>query len=216
MKPASVVGAPLKNVWFLIPLLLVVLGVAYWFSGSDPEERGDVASVTVLSESDDAQWLRLPTVVAAGEVGSRYVEPADALRAGVLQNLAQFRVNYQQLAPYLKVKAAPGLENGQRLAQQLGSVLAHYGLGRTAASDAQSLPDKRRALLVLRGARKDAEIIRRLLAALSPYLSGEVLVQFDDARRIDQLELYLLGEPGFTKTGVAVFSNRGEPNAEMP
>jgi hypothetical protein len=51
-------------------------------------------------------------------------------------------------------------------------------------------------------------MIRGLLAALSPYLAGEVLVQFDEVMHSDRLELYLLGEPGFTGDGVAVFRNK--------
>ncbi|MBV1786651.1 hypothetical protein KQ940_01125 [Marinobacterium sp. D7] len=96
-----------------------------------------------------------------------------------------------------------------QLAQRIGSSLAHYGLGRAVKADSRLLPDRQRATLVLRGARDDAEIIQHLLAALSPYLSGDILVQFDDSRRIDQLELYLLGEPRFTAQGVALFSNTG-------
>ena len=58
------------------------------------------------------------------------------------------------------------------------------------------------------GSRGNAEMIRGLLAALSPYLAGEVLVQFDEVMHSDRLELYLLGEPGFTGDGVAVFRNK--------
>lgn len=211
MRPTFRVGVPMKFVLYLLPLFLIVLGLGVWFGGlgSNPPRYNLHSSVQVLSDAPTARWLRLPDNVAASDLTGEYIATGDNMRARVLQNLSEFRTTYKQLAPFMKVSAAPGNEAGQQLAQRIGSSLAHYGLGRAVKADSRSLPDRQRASLVLLGARDDAEIIQHLLAALSPYLSGDVLVQFDDTRRIDQLELYLLGKPSFTAEGVAVFSNTG-------
>ncbi|GGB91292.1 hypothetical protein GCM10011352_16670 [Marinobacterium zhoushanense] len=217
MRPTIGVGIPLKYVVYLLPLFLIVVGLFLWFGGlgSDAQNSSGTGSVEVLSDSDTARWLRLPPVDEIDELSSAYIAVDEKRRARVLQNLAEFRATYQQLAPFLEIKAVPG-EAREKLAQRLGQALGHYGLGRAVKDDADSFPDRRRAALVLRGARDDAEIIKRLLAALSPYLSGDVLVQFNDDQRIDRLQLYLLGDPGFTKEGVAVFSNLVSGTGGMP
>jgi len=195
-------------VWYPLALLLAVLALLIWFKGSPQLGQSASDSVTVLSESATGQWLKLPATGVEGRLSSRYVTASEERRARVLQNLSEFRAAYKQLAPFIEIRAAAGLESRQRLAQRLGSELSHYGLGRALTGESRAPQDGERAALILYGSRGNAEMIRGLLAALSPYLAGEVLVQFDEAMRSDRLELYLLGEPGFTGDGVAVFSNK--------
>ncbi|NVK41804.1 MAG: hypothetical protein HWE39_11230 [Oceanospirillaceae bacterium] len=155
------------------------------------------------------QRLHLMAPENSGTLRDGYVPESPQLRAQVLQNLNEFRAAYRQLAPALEVLALPGLDSRQSLAERLGSALAFQGLGQARQAEL-SLEDPSLvpAPMLLRCAPKDFKLVQRLLEALSPYIAGDVLIQFDENIRTGELKLYLLGRPRFSEEGVAIFESR--------
>lgn len=187
----------------LVALLLLMFLVRGWNGGPEP-----VLEVVASGPG----WHRVMVAREGGiadtgkPLSDDFVVISSDNRERVLQNLGRFRADYKQLAPFLWVSAPPGIESRTRVADQLGSVLARYGLGRT-RSEAVSPPlaIKPGASLALICDRRHMEIAHRLLQALSPYLRGEVLIQFDDALNIDNMQLLIGGSPRFAADGTAIF-----------
>ncbi|MFC6673070.1 hypothetical protein [Marinobacterium aestuariivivens] len=201
------IASGFRSVHLIAGGLLILLILSFLVDWSGEPQRSGESPLVVLSEAEDAQWIRLPAPAVTDRLDRIYMAESEPLRAQVLQNLGEFRAAYQQLAPSLEVRVAPGLKSRQRLAERLGAALSHFGLGRARAGFDLALPGQARPAMLARCSGRDAEILRRLLAALSPYLAGDVLVQFDDSLRIDEIGLYLLGEPRFNEEGVAIFGN---------
>lgn len=188
----------------LIALLLLMFLVRGWNGGPEP-----VLEVVASGSG----WQRVMVareggVADTGEpLSDSFVVISPANRERVLQNLGRFRADYKQLAPFLRVSASPGMPSRSRLADRLGSALAHYGLGRTVPEVASPpLALEPGASLVLICNESHMEIAHRLLQALSPYFRGEVLIQFDESLRVDTMQLLIGGRPRFTAEGTAVFN----------
>ena len=94
-----------------------------------------------------------------------------------------------------------------KLADVLTEALSQYGLDRGNVSS-KPIPDTGgedwSASIIVHTAQGDEETVRRLLQALAPYFSAQVLLIFDDTR-ISQLTLRIMVAPAFTEDGLAVF-----------
>lgn len=187
----------------LVSLLLLMFLVRGWNGGPEP-----VLEVVASGSG----WQRARLVGEGGvpangaPLSEHFLAISSANRERVLENLSRFRADYKQLAPFLRVSASPTLESRSLLADQLGRVLARYGLGGT-APEAVSPPlaTEPGASLVMICNERHLVIAHRFLQALSPYLRGEVLIQFDDGRNVDHMQLFIKGNPRFAPGGTAVF-----------
>ena len=125
----------------------------------------------------------------------------------MLQRLSQFRADYKQLAPAMAVRYQPDSPDSAKLADVLTQALSQYGLDRGTATT-EPIPDtggeNGSASIVVHTAQEDEETVRRLLQALAPYFSAQVLLLFDDTR-ISELTLRITSAPAFTEDGLAVF-----------
>lgn len=189
--------------WGLLPLAVLVVGLIVIFGV--PEDRR-LSSPTITERGESYMHLQLGQAVKADgmELSSQFTPLSSDRRDQLLNSLSRFRAQYKQSAPQLRVWAPPGSENAQRVARQLGTSLAQLGLGKTVRRAPGPVPDSD-APMVLMGTEKDQNIIRQLLTALSFHLAGDMEVRFDDTVSLDNLILYLPGEPRFTPEGIAYF-----------
>ncbi len=165
------------------------------------------ATATRLETRPGATLLAVNADENVTIAGSGFVAPAPARRDQVLQRLSQFRADYKQLAPAMTVRYPPDSPGSAKLADELNQALSQYGLDRGAAT-AEPLPEPGAenwsTPIVVHTAQGDEETVRRLLEALAPYFSAQVLLVFDDTR-ISELTLRIRTAPEFTKDGLAVF-----------
>ena len=189
--------------WGLIPLAIII-GVLLLLRppASDPG-----ATATQLETRPGATLLAVNSAGNAAAVAPGFVPPAPARRDQVLQRLSQFRADYKQLAPAMTVDYPPDSPDSAKLADELTRALSQYGLDRGAAT-AGPTPDNGggnwSAPMVVHTAKGNEETVRRLLEALAPYFSAQVLLVFDDTR-INELTLSIRATPAFTEDGLAVF-----------
>ncbi len=189
--------------WGLIPLAAVI-AILLLFFRVPPEQQLPLPEV--IEQGPDYLQVQLgdgsPTTI--GNLREQFVPLAATRRDRLLNRLSEFRAKYKQSSPRLRVWARPGLDSRRRLAESLGGSLAQVGLGHRIDVLPGPLPTTE-IPVVLVCAERDRRIARRLLAALSLQLSGPVELRFDDTVNLDRMALYLLGEPGFTAEGVALF-----------
>lgn len=185
--------APLA--WFLIPLLLFIAILIYFFGDTEPQSA-DIHLLEV-APSGEGVWLGSPN--EPDWVWSEsYVAPSEEVRAQLLQNLARFRGERAQQGIQLAVTASADNEAGARAAQQLGTALGQYGLGRTARASGES---DNATISILRAPPRDRGMARQLLAALSPYLRGEIWVQYDESISTRSMTLHLADQQLFGEDG---------------
>lgn len=191
--------------WGLIPLA-VIIGVLLLMrpSADDPG-----ATVTQLDTRPGAVLLAVNAGESTSDATPGFVPPAAARRDRVLQRLGQFRADYRQMAASMAVHYQAGSPDAENLAEVIAQALAQHGLGRggaVAAEYADKGSEAWNAGLVVHTAQRHEEIVRRLLAALAPYFSAQVLLVFDDAR-VNELSLHIVGTPAFTEDGLAIFAD---------
>lgn len=189
--------------WGLLPLAALVVGLIVIFGVPD-ERRLPAPAITERGEGHMRLQLGQAAKADGRELSSQFIPLSSDRRDQLLNRLSKFRAQYKQSAPQLRVWAPPASKNAQRVAGQLGSSLAQLGLGKTLRQAPGPVPDSDAPMLLI-GTEKDQNIIRQLLTALSFHLAGDMEVRFDDTVSLDNLILYLPGEPRFTPEGVAYF-----------
>ncbi len=200
--------------WGLIPLFLVVLLLILLGRTWGPAEPGPVV---VLDRTDQVQKVRLGSLAQVERLEDHYIAPGAQRRERVLQGLSRFRADYKQLAPRLEIYAAPGSVSRRKVATRLGEALANYGLGQAVPAGEHGVPAKTgESPIWMRVSPSDLNIAHRLLAALSPYLAGEIAIEMDAGVGTGSMSLTLLGEPRFTETGLAVFKGADHGALGMP
>ena len=189
--------------WGLIPLAIII-GVLLLLRppASDPG-----ATATQLESRPGAVLLAVNADSSTTAASPGFVPPAPARRDQVLQRLSQFRADYKQLAPAMAVRYQADSPDSAKLADVLTQALSQYGLDRGTATS-EPIPDAGgedwSASIIVHTAQGDEETVRRLLQALAPYFSAQVLLVFDDTR-ISELTLRIMAAPAFTEDGLAVF-----------
>lgn len=194
--------------WGLIPLAIII-GLLLLMR---PPVSDSGATVTQLESRPGTMLLAVNAEASAMNTAPGFVAPAPARRDRVLQRLGQFRSDYKQLAPSMVVHFRQDSPDAARVAEVISQALSHYGLGRdgaTAAEPPATGSGSRDPGLVVHTAQRDEAMVRRLLEALAPYFSAQVLLVFDDTRASD-LTLRIVGTPRFTEDGLAVFSQNPE------
>lgn len=196
-----------KQAWLVLPLALIVIGLIALFGDYD---SGKLSEPKVLASSPQGLLLELPVVSNAPEMDwqAEWAPSSDGARRQVLQSLSEYAADFKQLRTLLEVWAEPGAAEREKLAQRLGKALAHYNLGRvnqTVVPPAALAMLDSGALLVC--AEEDRELAMRMLAALTPYLGGQVTVHFTSEFAAQSMRLYLFGTPSFSDLGQAKFAD---------
>ena len=185
--------APLA--WFLIPLFLLIAILIYFFGDTDPQST-DIHLMEVAS-SGEGVWLGDPN--EPDWIWSEsYVDPSEEVRAALLQSLSRFRGEQAQQGIQLAVAASADNPAGVRVAQQLGTALGQYGLGQVTRAPAEA---GNTSSSILRAPPRDRGMVRRLLAALSPYLRGKIWVQYDESISTRSMTLHLADQQLFGEDG---------------
>ncbi|PLW82266.1 hypothetical protein CWI75_10845 [Kineobactrum sediminis] len=188
--------------WALIPLALVVGALILLRQPANDA----TAQVTVVETWPDAEMLSVNPTREQANSTQGFVPPTAERRDQVLQRLSQFRADYKQLAPSMSVSFRPGSSERGQLAETIAQALSQYGLGSKASGVVPDTTVKNRsAPIVMRAARAHRETVHRLLEALAPYFSAQVLLVFDDDTRIDALTFHISGTPAFNEDGLAIF-----------
>jgi hypothetical protein len=118
------------------------------------------------------------------------------------QRLRELRIKYRQLGPRVQVTVAPQDEENQLLGNELSRLLASSYLAFSAtASEATLEPTEVQAGMVVSGTQGYRPFILDMLRALAPYLSGAVLVRYDQGMSSGQLTLSIKGSPRFYPNG---------------
>lgn len=194
-------------------LILVVAAVVVWLT-TDRHPDGETEPYTTDASSDYqvVSWRELTT--DSDGLSDTYVPVDGALRAQVLQQLAEFGARWKIADPRIAVVAD---ESAADVAEQLTGWLEHHDLAITSASstDASATRVPRETVKVAQGLTtgmlihahsKDESIARDLALALSPAIGGDVALLIDSNIDAGRLKVRLLGSPQFTDEGVAYFS----------
>ncbi len=183
-------AAPLA--WGLIPLLLLI-GILIFFFGDTGNDRSNVVSLE-QTPGGERVWLG-ETDVPDQEWSDAFIPPSAAVRSALLRALASFRGERPQQGIRLEVSAVDDNEAGRQVARQIGAALGQYSLGRTRAAPTEHSVH----ITQLRASPHDRGMVHHLLSALSPYLKGEVWIQYDD--NAETMILHLADNPVFGGDG---------------
>lgn len=154
----------------------------------------------------DAEILAVNPIEERLDSSQGFIPPAAERRNQALQRLGQFRADYKQLAPSMKVSFKPGSSERAQLAATIERALSQYGLGYRSAEEVSDVAvQNRQASVMVRAPRSHRETVHRLLEALAPLFSARVLLIFDDDIRIDALTLHIEETPMFSEDGLAIF-----------
>ena len=127
-------------------------------------------------------------------------------RQQVLQSLGEYAADFKQLRTQLKVWAEPGSTERNKLVQRMGNALARYSLGGVIQEANLSFTRPDEGVLMICAA-ADKDLALRILAALSPFISGKVSIHFDTDLAAQSMHLYLFGVPYFNNQGQANFDH---------
>ncbi len=189
--------------WGLIPLFLVI-GLMIFFGDTTGERRG----ITVLEQTPGGERVWLGSTDIPDHAWSQtFNAPSDDTRAALLRALASFRGERVQQGIRLDVSAVDDNEAGRQVARTLGSALGQYNLGRAQPSTAEYSVH----ITQLRAAPRDRGLVHHLLAALSPYLKGEVWIQYDEGASTASMTLHLADAPLFGEDGTVWYGLDVQP-----
>lgn len=191
------IGNPSRSIaplaWWLIPLFLFI-GILIYFFGDFDGARSGLLDMH-RAPSGEQVWLG-DSNIPDQSWSESFVAPSEEVRARLLQNLSRFRGERVQQGIELEILASA--ETGHQVAQQLGSALGHYGMGKATrrSGEASAVP-----FTTLRAAPRDRGMARELLAALSPYLKGDIWIQYDESVNTRTMTLLLADDPLFGHDG---------------
>tara|TARA_R110002072_G_scaffold119380_2_gene252173 strand:- start:1417 stop:2082 length:666 start_codon:yes stop_codon:yes gene_type:complete len=194
--------------WLIVPLALFIGLLLLLFGSADD----DPAQPKVLAKpSPDTELVSIGSAPAstatAASLTTQFTPPDEQLYQRMGENLRRFRTDFRQMAPAINVSAVPGSKNRDKAVAALADMLASEQLsGHPDASVADTRAKENVAAdLILYTRQANREIVFRFLAAISPYLSGRVLLVFNDDFTLDRLHLVFRDEPLFTPSGAVVF-----------
>lgn len=193
--------------WWLAPLVVFIGGALLLFGTADDKDPAQPLVLERPSSNTElvvlGSFSGMPTPVASGH-HSDFIPPDELLRQSLLEKLHRFRTEFRQMAPAVRVVAAPGSTNRDLVKSALEEVFATVELAPGAETPAAKplVTAGAGALFYTREANR--EIAYRLLTAISPYFRGRVLVIFDDSYALDRLLLVIRGTPRFDSDGAVV------------
>jgi hypothetical protein len=194
-----------RQAWWLVPILLVIILLIAVFGDND---NGKHLQPEILSSSPLEILLELPLVATTQTVDwkTKWNPSLTMPRQQVLQSLSEYAADFKQLRTQLEVWAEPGSTERDQLVQRIGSALERYDLGgvKQGANPAVTRPPEGMLLIC---AAADKELAVRMLAALTPYISGKVIMRFDTDLAAQSMQLYLFGTPYFNDQGQAKFDH---------
>jgi len=210
--------------WWLVPLAVAIGLALLCFCNAD---KSPAKPVVLARPSPDTELVALaPPPLAAATTSDRYpdfIPPDGLLQQKVLEHLRRFQTEFRQMAPGASVSSARGSKNRELVAHTLADFFASADLaGSAGAPTTIPLPETVAADVLLYTRKENREIALRFLAAISPYLSGGILLVFDQRFNLDRLHLMIRGTPRFKADGSVVFpaepagqaqADGGEPGA---
>lgn len=198
-----------RQAWWLIPILLVITLLIALFGDRDNDK---LLQAKVIESSSAGMLLELPdlTTDKEGVWHAQWNPSSDIGRQQVLQSLSEYAADYKQLRTQVEVWTEPGSAERNKLALRMGNALARYSLGggNREINSAFIKPEQGVLLICLEA---DKELALRILAALTPYISGKVSVRFDKEVAAQSMRLYLFGTPYFNDQGQAKFEKAHAP-----
>jgi hypothetical protein len=195
--------------WWLPPLALLIAAIIFIF-GDNSTSRDGLTNVTTLSSD-----LTLVTVGERSttkldldaELSRNFVSPDAVLVERLLQNLRLFRADFRQMAPSITVSAKPGSPERDRIATELGGLLARAELGqRGQTTDVTAEHAELNPGIIFYSTRQNREILLRFINDIAPYFKGTVLLAGKDDGRLDRIAMVIHGQPGFLPDGSVVFT----------
>jgi hypothetical protein len=192
-----------RQAWLLVPILLVIILLIALFGNSDNIKH---SQPTVLESTPVGMLVKLPfaSTTKVLDWQTQWDPSLKMSRQQVLQSLGEYAADFKQLRTQLQVWAEPGSIERNKLVQRMGNALAQYSLGGgiQEANLAFTRPDKG-VLMICAAA--DKNLALRLLAALTPYIGGNVSIHFETEFAAQSMQLYLFGVPYFNDHGQANF-----------
>jgi ABC-type uncharacterized transport system fused permease/ATPase subunit len=192
-----------RQAWLLVPILLVITLIIALFGDSDNIKN---SQPTVLESTPEGMLVELPfaKTTEALEWQTQWDPSLSMPRQQVLQSLSEYAADFKQLRTQLQVWAEPGSTERDKLVQRMSNALAQYALGGV-VQEANPVFTRPNEGVLLICAAADKELALRILAALTPYLSGKVSIHFATDLTAQSMQLYLFGVPYFNDQGQANF-----------
>ncbi|MFT4763297.1 MAG: hypothetical protein ACI9OH_000383 [Oleispira sp.] len=194
-----------RQAWLLMPILFVIILLIALFGDRDNDQ---LLQPEILENSPAGMLLELAVITTTPAVDwkPKWNPSLKMPRQQVLQSLSEYAADFKQLRTQLEVWAEPGSTERDQLVQRIGSALERYDIGgvKQEANPAVTRPDEGMLLIC---APADKELAVRILAALTPYISGKVVMRFDSDLAAQSMQLYLFGTPYFNDLGQAKFDH---------
>jgi hypothetical protein len=194
-----------RQAWLLMPILFVIILLIALFGDRDNDQ---LLQPEILENSPAGMLLELAVITTTPAVDwkLKWNPSLKMPRQQVLQSLSEYAADFKQLRTQLEVWAEPGSTERDQLVQRIGSALERYDIGgvKQEANPAVTQPDEGMLLIC---AAADKELAVRILAALTPYISGKVVMRFDSDLAAQSMQLYLFGTPYFNDLGQAKFDH---------
>jgi ABC-type uncharacterized transport system fused permease/ATPase subunit len=192
-----------RQAWLLVPILLVITLIIALFGDSDNIKN---SQPTVLESTPEGMLVELPfaKTTEALEWQTQWDPSLSMPRQQVLQSLSEYAADFKQLRTQLQVWAEPGSTERDKLVQRMSNALAQYALGGV-VQEANPVFTRPNEGVLLICAAADKDLALRILAALTPYLSGKVSIHFATDLTAQSMQLYLFGVPYFNDQGQANF-----------
>jgi hypothetical protein len=194
-----------RQAWLLVPILFVIILLIALFGDRDNDQ---LLQPEILENSPAGMLLELAVITTTPAVDwkPKWNPSLKMPRQQVLQSLSEYAADFKQLRTQLEVWAEPGSTERDQLVQRIGSALERYDIGgvKQEANPAVTQPDEGMLLIC---AAADKELAVRILAALTPYISGKVVMRFDSDLAAQSMQLYLFGTPYFNDLGQAKFDH---------
>jgi hypothetical protein len=194
-----------RQAWLLVPILFVIILLIALFGDRDNIKH---SQPTVLESTPVGMLVELPfaTTTQALDWQTQWDPSLSMPRQQVLQSLGEYAADFKQLRTQLKVWAEPGSTERNKLVQRMGNALARYSLGGVIQEANLSFTKPDEGFLMICAA-ADKDLALRILAALSPFISGKVSIHFDTDLAAQSMHLYLFGVPYFNNQGQANFDH---------
>jgi hypothetical protein len=192
-----------RQAWLLVPILLVITLIIALFGDRDNIKH---SQPTVLESTPEGMLVELPfaKTTEALEWQTQWDPSLSMPRQQVLQSLSEYAADFKQLRTQLQVWAEPGSTERDKLVQRMSNALAQYALGGV-VQEANPVFTRPNEGVLLICAAADKDLALRILAALTPYLSGKVSIHFATDLTAQSMQLYLFGVPYFNDQGQANF-----------
>jgi hypothetical protein len=186
-----------------VPILFVIILLIALFGDNDNIKH---SHPTVLESTPAGMLVELPfaTTTKALEWQTQWDPSLNMPRQQVLQSLNEYAADFKQLRTQLQVWAEPGSTERDKLVQRMSNALARYSLGGVMQVTNPAFTRPAEGILLICAA-ADKDLALRILAALTPYLSGKVSIHFASDLTAQSMQLYLFGVPYFNDQGQANF-----------